>query len=76
MMVHEPLQSQSEIQLKILKRLMLYVYVTDRLKVQYENNLHECVLKNQLFKTHKCKLIPYWTSKRYDYMLIIYWKKF
>ena len=24
--------------------------------------------------TSACKLIPYWMSKRFDYMLIIYWK--
>ena len=30
----------------------------------------------ELFKTHKCKLIPFWTSKRFDYMLIIYWKNY
>ena len=30
----------------------------------------------ELFKTRKCKLIPYWTSKRFDCLLIIhvYWK--
>ena len=34
------------------------------LRVQYGINLHEC------------KLIPYWKSKRFDYLLIMYWKKY
>ena len=28
----------------------------------------------ELFKTHKCKSLPYWMSKRFHYLSIIYWK--
>ena len=61
------------------------VYVIKPLQVQYGINLHKCVFKRikivwarlgwmqfELFKTHKCKLIPYWKSIRFDYMMIIY----
>ena len=57
---------------------MVLVYVIEPLRVQYRIKLHECVLKRikiDLFQTHKCKLILYWTSKRFDYFLIIYMKK-
>ena len=59
--------------------IFLLVYVIEPLRVQYGINLHECGLKRvkiEFFKTYTYKLIPYWTSKIFDYMLIAYWKNY
>ena len=43
------------------------VQVIIRFRVKFGIHLHECAF----WKTHKCKLIPNWTRKPYDYLITL-----